>query len=141
MRHAQLPEEAREVEKELRKIQKEKDGCVRTQVLPASYCFLLTCFALLLMNRELHKPCGDCARHCLEYSSLGSTSVHAIHLDVRIVNSEELSLLLQNVFISTLHCICWGLSYSTLGSSVEIPALRHWPVELVNIGIVHTAEY
>ena len=34
LRHAQLPEEAREVEKELRKIQKEKDGCVRTQVLP-----------------------------------------------------------------------------------------------------------
>lgn len=34
LRHAQLPEEAREVEKELRKIQKEKDGCVRTQVPP-----------------------------------------------------------------------------------------------------------
>lgn len=32
LRHAQLPEEAREVEKELRKIQKEKDSCVRTQV-------------------------------------------------------------------------------------------------------------
>jgi ATP-dependent Clp protease ATP-binding subunit ClpA len=32
LRHAQLPEEAREVEKELRQIQKEKDGCVRSQV-------------------------------------------------------------------------------------------------------------
>lgn len=41
LRHAQLPEEAREVEKELRKIQKEKDGCVRTQVLPAVFCLHL----------------------------------------------------------------------------------------------------
>nr|ABR23161.1 ATP-dependent Clp protease regulatory subunit ClpC [Ulva fasciata] len=31
LRHAQLPEEAREVEKELRGIQKEKDSCVRAQ--------------------------------------------------------------------------------------------------------------
>lgn len=31
LRHAQLPEEAREVEKELRSIQKEKDSCVRAQ--------------------------------------------------------------------------------------------------------------
>jgi ATP-dependent Clp protease ATP-binding subunit ClpC len=31
LQHAQLPEEAREVEKELRKVQKEKDASVRAQ--------------------------------------------------------------------------------------------------------------
>ena len=34
LRHAALPEEAKEVEKELRKIQKEKDESVRAQVRP-----------------------------------------------------------------------------------------------------------
>lgn len=34
LQHAQLPEEAREIEKELRKVQKEKDLSVRSQVRP-----------------------------------------------------------------------------------------------------------
>lgn len=56
LRHAQLPEEAREVEKELRKIQKEKDGCVRTQVPPAHPASCLTAYGM--SSLAVTVPCG-----------------------------------------------------------------------------------
>jgi ATP-dependent Clp protease ATP-binding subunit ClpA len=52
LRHAQLPEEAREVEKELRAIQKEKDSSVRAQVRAVT-CLLLVASCLIQKEKNL----------------------------------------------------------------------------------------
>jgi AAA lid domain len=56
LRHAQLPEEARDLDKELRALLKEKEASVRCAVLLCVLCLNMSCARC---SRRRRPPCGE----------------------------------------------------------------------------------